>query len=111
MNTDSIELICQKLGTTLENLVPAVIDYNIYADKIGIFIGAVILIIGFILIGVAIYLNHKEDYYDEPIVLYFLILMAIAVGSIIFFVSIVDYHYFVKFPEIRAYKAILGWIR
>lgn len=107
MNTDAIELICEKLGTTIENLVPAVISYLHHSNKIGIVIGIILAAIGAILICAGIIIEKHGDginYLIQGVIIFL-------IGSGIAGCSIYCQHMVTAYPQISAYKEIFGWLR
>lgn len=111
MNTEAIEFICQKLGTTVDNIIPAALEFGIYENKIMLIIGIILLAIGIICTAIIIYLVRKPDYYDYPIATTAIGFTAGVVGIIFIIASSISLHLFYKFPEMQAYKMILGWIK
>lgn len=107
MNTETIELICEKLGTTIENLVPAVIEYLIHRANIGIMIGNIMIAIGVLLIVVGFIIERRGDGF-----LWFLVGgFSLLFGVIFLGVYIYSYHLIVRYPEFSAYQEILKWFR
>lgn len=110
MNETTIEMICQKLGTTVENIIPAVIEYCTHDNRI-------CLAVGFILIGIGIVSTllairyYRKDEYGTPHIIFTSIAITGFVFGIIFTVgSCYNLHMIIKFPEMYAYKTIIKWI-
>ena len=110
MNTDAIELICEKLGTTIENLVPAVIEYINHTANIGITVSAFFLAIGVALIIAGIIIDKKSRYIDGvsfDIIGFFVAL----IGLVGLGFAIYNKHIVTVYPTITAYKEILSWVK
>ena len=109
MTIDAINLICQKLGTTVENLIPTVIKYSIHQDRILGTVGIALVIFGVFLAIVAMLTknNYTGDVSIGCIVIA-AILVPVGIAMIIF--SAVDIHMWNLYPQIKAYETILNWI-
>lgn len=110
MNETTIEMICQKLGTTVENIIPAVIEYCTHDNEISLVAGFILIGIGTMSILLAIRCYRKDEYGTS-----YMIFAAIAGISFIFGIfltvsSCYDLHMIIKFPEMYAYKTIIKWI-
>ena len=108
IDTDAIELICEKLGTTMENLIPAVIKYITHQADIIITFGLTGLILGTILIAAGIYFAKKCD--SDGIGFFFIGALLVVVGAFLFIGGCYDKHMISVMPTISAYKEILGWL-
>jgi hypothetical protein len=112
---DAIELLCQKLGTTLDKLVPTVIKFGIHDAKMFLVISIFMLAIGISLIitGVDIS-NHIQSLYSDDDLWTFMCEFGGAIlsiiGLIIMVMHIVKLHYWNAFPELQAYQTILRWV-
>lgn len=106
MNTDVIELICEKLGTTVEKLLPAVIEFLTHSNKIGIAVGSTLIATGLALLVIGFIVNRHHDGW-----LWFLCgTISLLVGVVIFGNSVYCYHMVKTHPTVSAYKEILEWI-
>lgn len=115
MNSEAIELLCQKLGTTLDKLVPAVIQFGIHDAKISLMISIIILTVGIGLIITGICIANRDKYLsvdnDMQIIMpIFFGAICFVIGLVILIICIVKLHYWNTFPELQAYKMILKWI-
>ena len=111
MNTEAIEVICQKLGTTAEKIIPEAIKFGTRSDTALLILGIVIAAFGLICGGIIFYYYRREgdDVYDHPMLFTFCC-CGLFIGLIIVGVQIKDVILWHKFPEISAYKMILGWL-
>ena len=110
MGKTTIEMICQKLGTTVENIIPAVIEYCTHNNGIG-------LVAGFVLIGIGIVSTllaircYREDEYGTPHIIFTAIaIIGFVIGISLTVCSCYNLHMIVKFPEMYASKTIIKWI-
>lgn len=118
MNTEAIEFICQKLGTTLDNIIPAAIEYGIYDAKYTLKVGIIVSIFGIACAIVTYFIYYRDSHsssYEDHFVLIMifaiLAISAIVLGLFFAIFGIVETHYWSVFPEMQAYKMILGWIK
>lgn len=107
MNTETIELICEKLGTTIENLVPAVIEYLTHRANVGITIGAIMIAVGVLLVVVGFMIEKHGDGFLG----FFIGGAFLLFGGVVLGVYIYSYHLIVRYPEFSAYQEILKWLR
>lgn len=109
MNIDAIQMICDKLGTTVNQLVPEVIRYETRMNTVGLIMGAIILIIGVICIRLAFYLDkHSSDCVEVP---FFIIgVLGLVIGFFMVFIFAYKLIALNTSPQIYAYKTIFGWI-
>lgn len=107
MSTEVIELICEKLGTTIEKLVPSVIEYCLFKLHIANFI----LIPLFILSVAAFYIGCTKWAYNNDSCVVFWIIGGI--GAVLAFVFICINFYDIRiwhtYPTMKAYETILSW--
>ena len=102
MTTDAIELICEKLGTTVETLVPAVISYG----KHGIAVAIFLVVVGIVLILLGFMADAKGK---DGIILWLVGGFALLVGVPMLLITIYNNHMWNAYPTIRAYETIFGW--
>ena len=110
MSTDQIEVICNKLGTTIENLLPSVIAFEKHGTTISLITSIVFLILGIVLFVVGIRFLKKSDFEEWPFVLIILAFVTVFISAGLIFTNVYALHMWHKFPEMKAYKAIFGWI-
>ena len=113
MTTEAIKLICEKLGTTVENFVPTVIAYSKHGIYVQLSYSIPILVVGIICIVAATVTLKSEKYYefmDLPISLVLGATFCTAIGIIWTLVNIYYLHMWNTFPTIRAYETVLRWI-
>ena len=109
MKTDAIELICEKLGTTIENLVPAVIEYAKRRASVGLTIGLVFFAVGVVLIAIAFRIDKGDSDVGFGCKLFgFSFLIA---GAILCGINSYSKYMFNAMPTISAYKEIFGWLK
>ncbi len=112
MNTDSIELILNKLGTTLESIVPATIAYERKVCVIGVVMGTLLIVAGISLTLITIHRAKEVDISDDFIGMLccgFGILFVL-IGIVMMPINVYDLYMWSKFSEIKAYETILGWV-
>lgn len=110
MTTDYIEAICKKLGTTIDNLIPAVTQYEIHMNTVWLILSIIALIAGLALLAVSYILNRSDKYYETAIVscLVFGALLAV-VGLCMAIGFGCELHAWNYMPTIKAYKTIFGY--
>lgn len=110
MNEATIEMICQKLGTTVENIIPAVIEYCTHDSKVGLAFGCILLAIGIFSVGFAI-IFYRRDEDGIPVAIFIIIAVISFIIGFIFTIGCgYDLHILNKFPEMYAYRTILRWL-
>lgn len=111
---NQLDTLCQKFGTTINYLIPKVIEFGKYENRLGLIIVGIIFVVSAI---VAIWLNKKSN---EPNIsfteenLYFgisviseIIAILMLIGLILYSVDFIKWH---SYPEMMAYKYILNII-
>lgn len=106
MNTEAIELICEKLGTTVEHLVPTVIDYLTHRANVCMAIGVAFAVVGAFLIMMGFIIDRHGD----ATALWFFGWVALVIGALTFGISLYCKHLVTTYPQISAYKEIFSWI-
>lgn len=109
MTIDAVNLICQKLGTTVENLIPAVIKYGIHQDRIIAITGIILMVLGVFLIIMAM-LTRNSYTGEVAIGCAVFAVIFLLIGAVMLIVSAVDIHMWNLYPQIKAYETILNWI-
>ena len=112
MNADQMQIICEKLGTTIDNLLPSVIAYGKHSCTVSFVLCGIIT---FLCIVLAIfgYAKVNSDYCDASDWYILLIIISIVIGVVCFAVTcctLCELHMWNKFPEIQAYHSILNWL-
>lgn len=109
MNTDTIQMICDKLGTTVNQLVPEVIRYETKMNSVGLIIGIAITAISIFFLIVAFYFEkHSSDCMEVPF--FILGVVGLVAGLLMTFVFVHELIALNTSPQIYAYKTIFGWI-
>lgn len=110
MNVDAIQMICDRLGTTVNQLIPEVIKYT---TKINIwsFIFGIIMLAA----GVAILVLARKSYVKDEwgICWIALTIVGCAFSLIGFLFTIIYTGELIAMnasPQVYAYKTIFGWI-
>lgn len=110
MTEETINTLCEKFHTTVDNLTPVYSKYMMTKDTMGIVISLVIAIVG-ALVVVYIYRGYKKEKYDEYSITPFFIGTTAAVlmiGSVIAIMLIsYDYILWYNFPELRFLDTVL----
>lgn len=107
---DEINLICEKLGTTINSLIPAVIEYETHSIQIGIIIAPILIAIGIVLAIIGVWRDHKAPYNDDTVILYFISACFIIAGTILLSINLYENYMLNKVPDIYAIKTILEWL-
>ncbi len=112
MNEQAILTLCEKLGTTVDQLIPKAISYGIYSTKLQALIFGIVLGLSIVFLIIAFWLDNRSTYHSNDFSIPFYIFGAIAlpIGLIGFFFSIYDLHMWNIAPEVHAYKMLLSWI-
>lgn len=110
MNETTIEMICQKLGTTVENIIPAVIEYCTHNNGIGLVVGFILIGIGTMSTLLAIRCYRKDAYGISDIIFAAVAVIGFSFGIGFTLISCYNLHMIIKFPEMYAYKTIIKWI-
>ena len=113
MNTEQLELICEKLGTTIDNLTPAAIEYGRCDAVVGLVVSSLILSTGLILCMVMLYGRIKKGHdvmIDEPVLVVLFAFIFTLIGVVMFAVTVSNYIMWIKFPTMQAYRMVLGWL-
>lgn len=110
MNIDAIQMICDRLGTTVNQLIPEVIKYATRVNILGLIFGLFMFGIGTILLVTA-HKAYKKNKYADSWVIY------IVIGSVVFLIGFVFAILYIgellamnASPQVYAYKTIFGWI-
>ena len=115
MDEKTINLLCEKFHTTVDNLIPVYSHYMIGKDIATIIISIILIIISII----TFYLCHKRgkriygDAYNlmdwglGEMFLYFGCIIVILVGFIEIFCSIYDYALWIHCPEMRFLDTVM----
>lgn len=113
MTTDTIELICEKLGTTIEELVPDVIAYNVQSAKVWIVIGIFLFSIGIILTFVAIMTCVKKSnpLNESDFWMWIFSIIFLVAGISITCAKAWSLRAFTIAPRLSAYKEIASWFK
>lgn len=109
MTTDVIELICEKLGTTIEKLVPAVIEYGTYKTKTGLTIWGIVLAVSIFIILLGF--TRKAYATDLDIVCWVIGGIIFGIFAIFVIIELYDLKMWNNYPEMRAYETIMSWVR
>ena len=117
MSVEAIEVICQKLGTTVDNILPSAIEFGLHDASFSRMVWIVIVIVSIIVAAVSfklINLDSKKCNFDFEyfgISLFIVSLIAFIFGLFFAIYGTIELHYWRLFPEMKAYKMILGWIK
>lgn len=110
MNVDAIQMICDRLGTTVNQLIPEVIKYTTRVNILGLIFGIFMFGLGIVLLVVAHKLYAKDSWGD-------LWLLYAIIGGVVFLIGFVFTILYIgelmamnASPQIYAYKTIFGWI-
>lgn len=108
MNEQTIELLCEKFHTTVDNLIPVYSEYAMIKDLISFLICLTIIAICAITIIIMYKRGKEKHYYDD--ILYapftYLIIPIVAAAAIIICAialccNMYDYMLWSRYPELR----------
>ena len=109
-----IEIICAKFGTTLDKLLPAVIEFGKYDCKLTARICSYFIIAGILMIIFGMFL--EKHCYDGSLgeaigfLLFLVGIIAIVVAAFILIVALATLNEWNNYPEFMSYKYILNQI-
>lgn len=110
MTEETINTLCEKFHTTIDNLIPVYSKYMMTKDTMGIIISLVIAIIG-ALVVIYIYRGYKKEKYDEYSITPFVVgatAAAFLIGGVIaIMLSFYDYILWYNYPELRFLDTVL----
>ena len=110
MTEETINTLCEKFHTTVDNLIPVYSKYMMTKDTMGIVISLVIAIVG-ALVVVYIYRGYKKEKYDEYAITPFIIgataAALIIAGIIAIMLNFYDYILWYNYPELRFLDTVL----
>lgn len=109
-----VDSLLSKFGTTMEYLMPAIIDFGRYECKLTIRVCSYLIITGIIFMVVSYIINRKIRCYSLEFWMDFLFIIGIVMIIVCVFIIILALATLNKwntFPEIMAYKYILGLMR
>ena len=106
-----VDILCTKFGTTIENLLPAIIEFGKYDCQL-----TARVCVGFIIFGIALvvlgYLLVKYTEFDIlPGLCIILGICAILIAAFILVVALATLSEWNHCPEVMAYKYILRCLR
>ena len=109
-----IDALCAKLGTTMENLIPAIVEFGKYDCQLTARVCMGFIIFGIVLILIAVFMFKHTDYdiyYDILPGLFVAIgIFAILVAAIVLVIALATLNEWNHFPEVMAYKYITEMI-
>ena len=110
MTEETINTLCEKFHTTVDNLIPVYSKYMMTKDTMGIVISLVIAMVG-ALVVVYIYRGYKKEKYDEYAITPFIIgataAALIIAGVIAIMLNFYDYILWYNYPELRFLDTVL----
>ena len=111
-----VDSLLSKFGTTMENLMPAIIDFGRYECKLTIRVCSYLIITGIIFMAVSYLVNRNRKSMSFTLETWMgiffitgIVMMSVCVFIII--LALVTLNKWNNFPEIMAYKYILGLMR
>lgn len=111
MNEQAILALCEKLGTTVEELIPKVIAYGLHQSAVELIIFGLVTVCG---LGACIFgrrLEKKDPDTFAPIVFYIFGCVGLIFGIVGIGFSISDVYLWNTVPEATAYRTLLNWIK
>lgn len=105
-----IDALCTKLGTTMENLVPAIVEFGKYDCQLTARVCMGFIIFGIALILIAVFMYKHSDYEFLPALFVGIGILSILVAAFVLVVALATLNEWNHFPEVMAYKYILSMI-
>lgn len=102
-----IDSLCSKFGTTIDNLLPAIVEFGKYDCQLTARICTYFVIFGLIALAVSLYLFRKTELDDLGFGLCIVGFIAVIVGTLILVVALAELNEWNHFPEVMAYKYII----
>ena len=110
MTEETINALCEKFHTTVDNLIPVYSNYMMTKDIMNVYISCILIIVG-ILILKYIYNGYKSEKYDEytitPIVIGTCAGVLALAGIITIMLSVYDYVLWYNYPSLRFLDTVL----
>lgn len=110
MTEETINTLCEKFHTTIDNLIPVYSKYMMTKDTMGIVISLVIAIVGALVVAY-IYRGYKKEKYDEYSITPFVVgatAAALIIGGVIaIMLNFYDYILWYNYPELRFLDTVL----
>ena len=103
-----IDSLCSKFGTTIDNLLPAIIEFGKYDCQLTARICTYFVIFGLIALAVSLYLFRKTELDGLGVALSCIGFTAVIIGTIVLVVALAELNEWNNFPEVMAYKYIIG---
>ena len=110
MNADAIQMICDRLGTTVNQLIPEVIKYTTRVNILGLIFGIFMFGLGIVLLIAAHRLYQKDSWGDLWVIFTITGAVTFFIGFIFTIIYIGELMAMNASPQIYAYKTIFGWI-
>jgi uncharacterized oligopeptide transporter (OPT) family protein len=105
-----IDALCTKLGTTMENLVPAIVEFGKYDCQLTARVCMGFIIFGIALILIAVFMYKHTNYDILPALFVGIGIFAILIAAIVLVVALATLNEWNHFPEVMAYKYIISMI-
>lgn len=110
-----VDSLLAKFGTTMDRLIPAIIDFGRYECKHTIRVCIYMIALGLILMVIShlILKSHRVGYDGEFILelMFGLGLVAVIICTLLIIVDLATLQKWYDFPEVMAYKYIFGLMR
>lgn len=105
-----IDALCTKLGTTMENLVPAIVEFGKYDCQITARVCMGFIIFGIVMVLIAAIMFKRTDYEVLPVAFITIGIVAILIAATILVIALATLSEWNRFPEVMAYKYIIEMI-
>lgn len=107
-----IEVLCDRFGTTIDNLLPAIIEFGKYDCRLTARVCTYFLIAGIVMVLLA-WCIERFSRWDHDLLSCCLIVLGtfcIVVSALIIVIALATLNEWNNFPEVMAYKYILEMI-
>ena len=105
-----IDALCTKLGTTMENLIPAIVEFGKYDCQITARCCTWCILFGVVLIALGYLLDKYTDADFIPGMLFVIGVITIFISTFILMVALATLSEWNHCPEVMAYKYIISMI-
>ena len=112
MNTDVVEMLCEKFGTTVNELIPKIVEWGIGDCTLMLHVTTGFLVLGIILLFLAYICDRSGKYDLDGIAIAFWIFggATTVICIILIAVALCTRYEWIHYPEVMVYKMIFNHI-
>lgn len=115
MTEETINTLCEKFHTTIDNLIPVYSEYAMIKDLISFLICLVIVAICIITILIMYKRGNEKHYYDDILYTPFRYITVLAIAAVVAIICIIamccnmyDYVLWHNYPQLRFFDVIVN---